>query len=470
MTIQNTFGVLTRLKTHAGDVSYYRLAGLAGTRRRFRVCRFRSRSFENLLRACDGRAVTKEDVLALARWRPKSVEREIGFTPARVVLQDFTGVPCVVDLAAMRAVMKRAGNDPKRINPIVAVDLVIDHSVQVDSFGTPDSFARNVQLEFSRNRERYAFLRWAQRSFENFSVVPPGTGIVHQVNLEYLAKVVQTAKKDGEVLAFPDTLVGTDSHTTMINGLGVLGWGVGGIEAEACMLGLLMYMLIPEVVGFKLSYCLPEGTTATDLVFTVTEICARKAWSANSSNSTAGLSSLGLPDRATIANMAPEYGATMGFFPVDDETLRYLRLTGTRRAAHRSCRTIHQRAGPVRRDGMADPIFTETMEFDLSKLEPSIAGPRRPQDRVTLPRRRNRLMMRFTDIKAPPGRRSADFVKRPQRKFVGRIHRHCGHHQLHQHIQPIGPHRRGILAKKAREKGLTVNIMSKQASRRDPGW
>ncbi|MGH7792191.1 MAG: aconitase family protein, partial [Thermodesulfobacteriota bacterium] len=285
---------------------------------------------ENILRHCDGRLATEEDVIALAKWNPKKLDpKEIPYMPARVILQDFTGVPCVVDLAAMRSAVQLMGRDTTRINPIVPVDLVIDHSVQVDFFRSSNAFEKNVEIEFERNRERYAFLRWAQKSFDKFSVVPPGTGIVHQVNLEYLASVVQSNEMNGETVAYPDTLVGTDSHTTMINGLSVLGWGVGGIEAEACMLGQPLYMLIPEVVGFKLYGELPDGATATDLVLTVTQILRKKGVVEKFVEFFGpGLSHLGLADRATVSNMSPEYGATMGFFPVDAETLAYLRGTG----------------------------------------------------------------------------------------------------------------------------------------------
>ena len=284
---------------------------------------------EAAVRQYDGKAITAEHVRMLARWADERVKKEVPFKPARIVLQDFTGVPAVVDLAALRSAMARVGGDPKRINPLVPVDLVIDHSVMVDRFGTPDALEYNMNVEFERNEERYRLLRWAQEAFDNFRVVPPATGIIHQVNLEYLAKVAMTKEQNGETQVFPDSLVGTDSHTTMINGLGVVGWGVGGIEAEAGMLGQPLYFVMPEVVGFKLTGQLPDGATATDLALTVTEMLRKKGVVGKFVEFYGpGLKHMSLADRATVANMAPEYGATMGFFPVDEETLNYLRLTG----------------------------------------------------------------------------------------------------------------------------------------------
>jgi aconitate hydratase len=341
---------------------------------------------ENLLRNEDGRSVTKDDIAALAAWDPKATpEREVQFRPARVLLQDFTGVPCVVDLAAMRDAIAALGGDPRRINPLQQSDLVIDHSVQVDQFGSPGAFAFNAQLEFQRNRERYEFLRWGQDAFDNFSVVPPDTGIVHQVNLEYLASVVFEKQEGGRTLAYPDTLVGTDSHTTMINGLGVLGWGVGGIEAEAAMLGQPMPMLMPEVIGVELTGQLREGATATDLVLTVTEMLRAKGVVGKFVEYYgSGISSLPLPDRATIANMAPEYGATMGFFPCDAETLAFLRFTGRPEPLVALVEAYTKEQGLFRTDDMAEPLFSDTVHLDLGDVVPSIAGPKRPQDRVPL--------------------------------------------------------------------------------------
>ncbi len=341
---------------------------------------------ENLLRQEDGRFVRPADIEALAEWQPVAKTRaEIAFMPARVLLQDFTGVPAVADLAAMRDAIARMGGDAKKINPLLPAELVIDHSVQVDKFGSDMAFAFNAELEFQRNVERYEFLRWGQKALQNFKVVPPDTGIVHQVNLEYLARVVCDVSPDGRAVAYPDSLVGTDSHTTMVNGLGVLGWGVGGIEAEAAMLGQPLSMLMPDVVGFKLHGRLPEGATATDLVLTVTEMLRKKGVvGAFVEFYGTGLSSLTLPDRATIANMAPEYGATMGFFPVDAETLSYLRFTGRSPERLALVEAYSKLQGLFRTDETPDPMYTDRLELDLGKVEPTLAGPKRPQDRVPL--------------------------------------------------------------------------------------
>ena len=341
---------------------------------------------ENLLRHEDGRTVHVDDIKAIGAWlKTKTSDREIAYRPARVLMQDFTGVPAVVDLAAMRDALKELGSDPTKINPLAQVDLVIDHSVAVDAFGTPKAFKQNVELEIQRNRERYEFLRWGQSAFNNFRVVPPGTGICHQVNLEYLAQTVWTSSSGNREIAYPDTLVGTDSHTTMINGLAVLGWGVGGIEAEAAMLGQPISMVIPETVGFKLTGRLQEGTTATDLVLTVTQMLRKKGVVGKFVEFFGpGLADLPLADRATIANMAPEYGATCGFFPVDNETLNYLRLTGRSKDRVALVEAYAKAQGLWRNDSGPDPIFTDTLELDISTVEPSLAGPKRPQDRVAL--------------------------------------------------------------------------------------
>ncbi|HSJ15367.1 MAG TPA: aconitate hydratase AcnA [Longimicrobiales bacterium] len=340
---------------------------------------------ENLLRFA-GRFATDDDIAALAQWDARArPSQEINFTPARVLMQDFTGVPAVVDLAAMRAAMQRMGGDPTRINPLQPAELVIDHSVQVDEFGTRMAFANNVEREYERNRERYAFLRWGQQAFRNFRVVPPGTGIVHQVNLEYLARVVFGEDPEGRAVAFPDTLVGTDSHTTMVNGLGVLGWGVGGIEAEAAMLGQPVSMLIPQVIGFKLTGELPEGATATDLVLTVTEMLRKKGVVGKFVEFYgAGLSTLPLADRATIGNMSPEYGATCGIFPIDSLTLDYLEFTGRTPEQVRLVEAYAKEQGLFRTDESPEPDFSDTLTLDLSEVEPSLAGPHRPQDRIRL--------------------------------------------------------------------------------------
>ncbi|MGH8179078.1 MAG: aconitate hydratase AcnA [Steroidobacter sp.] len=341
---------------------------------------------ENMLRFEDGVDVTRDDIEALLNWNPKAApDYEISFTPSRVIMQDFTGVPAVVDLAAMREAMIKLGGNPDEINPLSPAELVIDHSVQVDAYGTADALAKNNAIEFGRNLERYAFLRWGQTAFRNFKVVPPNTGIVHQVNIEHLARVVFDVEKDGVRWAYPDTLVGTDSHTTMVNGLGVLGWGVGGIEAEAAMLGQPVTMLIPQVIGFKLSGNLPAGTTATDLVLTVTEMLRKKGVVDKFVEFFGdGLANLPLADRATIANMSPEFGSTCGIFPVDNETLRYLELTGRNPDHIAMVKAYAQHQGMWRENGQPQADYTDVLELDLGTVEPSLAGPKRPQDRVPL--------------------------------------------------------------------------------------
>ena len=341
---------------------------------------------ENLLRLEDNHHVSKVDIETLANRDLKvKLEREIAFMPARVLTQDLTGVPAIVDLAVMREAMKRLGGDPKKINPLAPCDLVIDHSVQVDQFGSSLAFEANSKIEFERNVERYAFLRWGQKAFSNFTVVPPDTGICHQVNLEYLGQVVFRAKQNGSTIAYPDTVVGMDSHTPMINGLGVVGWGVGGIEAEAALLGQPIILLIPDVIGFKLHGRLPEGATSTDLVLTVTQMLRKKGVVEKFVEFYgSGLSALSVADRATIGNMSPEYGATIGFFPVDDETLRYLRLTGRDPELIKLVEAYAKEQGMFRTDASPDPVFTDTLELNLATVEPSLAGPRRPQDRVPL--------------------------------------------------------------------------------------
>jgi aconitate hydratase len=357
---------------------------------------------ENLLRHEDGKAVDADAVKALAGWKAKHVEeREISFLPARVLLQDFTGVPCVVDLAAMRDAMKSMGGDPKKINPLFPAELVIDHSVQVDFFGSPDALRKNAEIEFARNQERYAFLRWGQSAFANFKVVPPDTGIVHQVNLEYLARVVFDGVEGGTPTAYPDTLVGTDSHTTMVNGLGVLGWGVGGIEAEAAMLGQPIPLLIPEVVGFKLVGTLAEGATATDLVLTVTQMLRKKGVVGKFVEFCGdGLASLSLADRATLANMAPEYGATCGVFPIDEETLGYLRFTGRSPERVALVEAYAKAQGMFRTKASVDPDYSDALELDLATVEPSLAGPRRPHDRLPLRRSKQVWLDVLPELKA----------------------------------------------------------------------
>jgi aconitate hydratase len=384
MSTSNPFGSLATLQTSSGPVKYHRLARLTemGVGHLDRLPFSIKVMLESLLRNTDGFMVSEADVKRLATYNAKAPGTdEVPFKVARVILQDFTGVPCVVDLAAMRAAVKRAGGNPQKINPLVPVDLVIDHSVQVDEYGTKFALLNNAKREFERNRERYEFLKWGQKAFNKFGVVPPATGIVHQVNLEHLAKVVWV--EDG--MAYPDTLVGTDSHTTMINGLGVVGWGVGGIEAEACMLGQPIYLVTPEVVGFRLYGKLPEGATATDLVLTVTQQLRKHGVVEKFVEFYGeGLSTMSVADRATIANMAPEYGATMGFFPVDQQTLTYLRLTGRSDAQIDLVERYCKEQGLWRQDTVV-PTFTQTLELDLGTVKPSLAGPSRPQDRLELP-------------------------------------------------------------------------------------
>jgi aconitate hydratase len=385
----DAFGARSTLDTGFGRAAIYRLDALekAGVAPGLGRLPFSIKVLlEAVLRGVDGELVTADDVKRLGAWNAAApLDVELPFMPARVILQDFTGVPAVVDLASMRAAVERLGADPKRINPLVPVDLVVDHSVQVDVFGSPDALRKNAEIEFARNRERYEFLRWGQRAFRNFRVVPPATGIVHQVNLEYLAKGVLLKSEGGESVAMPDTLVGTDSHTTMINGLGVLGWGVGGIEAEAAMLGQPLYMVTPQVVGFRLSGRLREGTTATDLVLTVTQMLRKKGVVEKFVEFYGpGLAGMSLADRATIANMAPEYGATCGFFPVDDETLAYLRRTGRSPAEIELVERYAKEQGLFRTKATPDPVFSDTLELDLQTVEPSLAGPKRPHDRVAL--------------------------------------------------------------------------------------
>ncbi|MFC1878831.1 aconitate hydratase AcnA [Chloroflexota bacterium] len=385
---QNFFQARDIMQTSYGDYSIYRLSKLEeqGLTQLARLPFSIRVMLESVLRQCNEKEITRQDVINLAGWKPKAAERPaLPYRPARVVMQDFTGVPAVVDLAAMRSAMARLGGDPKKINPLVPVDLVIDHSVQVDFFASPDALKRNAELEFQRNRERYEFLHWGQKAFDNFRVVPPATGIVHQVNLEYLASVVQSSQQDGQRIAYPDTLVGTDSHTTMINGLGVVGWGVGGIEAEAAILGQPIDLVTPDVIGFKLLGKLREGVTATDMTLTVVQMLRQKGVVAKFVEFYGpGLSQMSLPDRAMIANMAPEYGATMGFFPVDDETLRYLRFTGRSDELVELVERYNKEQGIFRSENTPDPEYTDTLELDLNTVEPSLAGPKRPQDRILL--------------------------------------------------------------------------------------
>ncbi len=384
----NPFGARSVISTTQGDLQIYKLSAVsqAGVGDVGRLPFSIKVLLESALRNVDGTTVKEDDVQTIAAWDAKNQSpREVPFLPARVLMQDFTGVPAVVDLAAMRDAMVKLGGDPERINPLVPVDLVIDHSVQVDAYGSNAALGINMEREFDRNRERYQFLRWGQKAFEGLRVVPPATGIVHQVNLEYLASVVGTREVDGSRVAFPDSLVGTDSHTTMINGIGVVGWGVGGIEAEAVMLGQPVYMLLPEVIGFRLIGRLPEGTTATDLVLTITEMLRKKGVVGKFVEFFgSGVNEMSLPDRATVANMSPEYGATMGFFPVDGETLSFLRRTARSEELVDIVERYTKEQGLFRTDDTPDPEFTDTLTLDLGQVEPSLAGPKRPQDRIGL--------------------------------------------------------------------------------------
>lgn len=387
MANQDQYSVRSSLEVGGKSYAYYRLQGLEdqGLGEISKLPFSIKVLLEGAVRQFDGRAITKEHVKQLADWAVNRDDKEIPFIPSRIVLQDLTGVPVVVDLAAMRETVKKAGGDPKKINPLVPVDLVIDHSVMVDAFGSPDALEINQRIEFERNAERYRFFRWAQTAFDNFRAVPPDTGIVHQVNLEYLASVAATKTVDGETFVFPDSLVGTDSHTTMINGLGIVGWGVGGIEAEAGMLGQPLYFVTPEVIGFKLTGSLAEGATATDLALTITQLLRKKGVVGKFVEFFgSGLSNISLPDRATVANMAPEYGATVGFFPVDTTTLEFLRATGRTEEQIELVEAYYKAQGMFRTDATPDPTFTEVVELDLATVVPSLAGPKRPQDRIEL--------------------------------------------------------------------------------------
>ena len=406
--MNNTFDARTEINVGETRYEIFSVARLAGKHAVDRLPYAQKILLENLLRHEDGVNVTIDDIEALANWDAKAkTSQEIAFTPARVLMQDFTGVPAVVDLAAMRDAMQALGGDPARINPLSPAELVIDHSVQVDVFGSANAASENARIEFDRNKERYSFLRWGQNAFSNFSVVPPDTGIVHQVNLEYLARTVFSAAKDGKMSAYPDTVVGTDSHTTMINGLGVLGWGVGGIEAEAAMLGQPITMLIPEVVGFRLAGNLPEGATATDLVLRVVEMLREKGVVGKFVEFYGpGLDRLPLADRATLANMAPEYGATCGMFPIDAETVRYLKLSGRSAGQIALVESYAKSTGLWRDAASPDAVYSDTLELDMASVEPSLAGPKRPQDRIELKRAKTsfrQLLVEATSNRAGGG-------------------------------------------------------------------
>ncbi len=462
---KNPFGALSEFDTGNGKARFYSLNALEkqGIGSIGRLPFSIKIMLEQALRQCDGFAITQADVIRLAQWNAADVKPdELPFKPARVILQDYSGIPCLVDLAAMRSAVARMGGDPKKINPIVPVDMVIDHSVQVDYFGTPDALRLNIAKEFERNIERYQFSRWGQKAFKNFSVVPPGSGIVHQVNLEYLARVVWL--KDG--VAFPDTLVGTDSHTTMINGLGVVGWGVGGIEAEAVMLGQPLYIVTPEVIGFKLYGALREGVTATDLTLTVVQMLRKKGVVEKFVEFYgAGLSNITLADRATIANMAPEYGATMGYFPIDAGSIDYLRRTGRSEALCQLVERYAKEQGIYRTDDTPDPHFTDMLELDLGSVEPSLAGPKRPQDRVPL----TRMKESFRAALTAPTKDRGFGLKEDDLARSARV-RYDGHEETLRHgaiviaaitsctntSNPSVMLGAGLLARKAVEKGLRV--------------
>jgi len=462
--INNKLNALSTLKIPSGDVKYYSLKTIENEHSTdFSRLPVSIRILlENVIRNYDGTVVNDNHVKALANWNPNNKEsQEIPYNPARVILQDFTGVPCVVDLAAMRSVVNKLGGDPNKINPVVPVDLVIDHSVQVDYFRSEKAFTMNVEREYERNGERYAFLRWAQKAFDNFRVVPPGTGIVHQVNLERLASVVSSREQAGEIIAFPDTLVGTDSHTTMINALSVLGWGVGGIEAEACMLGRPLYMLVPDVIGFNLHGELGQGVTATDLVLTVTEMLRKKGVVGKFVEFYGqGLSQLALSDKATIANMAPEYGATMGFFPVDIETLRYLEITGRDKSTVELVEAYTKEQGIFRTDDTPNPVYTDTLELDISTVEPSMAGPSRPQDRVSLKELKNS----FENVLKEKSGNGADLDKKAYVQLNGHSSEMANGSVAIAAItsctntsNPSVMVASGLVARKAVQKGLTVD-------------
>ena len=458
----NSFNAKTTLSVNGKQYTYYSLPEAAKQLGDVSRLPFSLKVLlENLLRYEDNRTVTAEHVQAIAQWLDtQSSNQEIAYRPARVLMQDFTGVPAVVDLAAMRDAIVNLHGDPEKINPLSPVDLVIDHSVMVDSFGSAESFGDNVKREFERNGERYAFLRWGQSAFDNFRVVPPGTGICHQVNLEYLAQTVWTKEENGETIAYPDTLVGTDSHTTMINGLAVLGWGVGGIEAEAAMLGQPISMLIPEVVGFKLTGRLPQGATATDLVLTVVEMLRKKGVVSKFVEFYGdGLSHLTLADRATISNMAPEYGATCGFFPIDSETLNFLEFSGRDSERVALVEAYAKAQGLWRDDDTPDPIFTDTLELDLATVEPSLAGPKRPQDRVLLAHLAEQFMTSdfpsFSGLESYGDKRSVPVAGTNYELTDGAVAM-AAITSCTNTSNPSVMVGAGLVARKARQKGLTV--------------
>ncbi|MGI8961021.1 MAG: aconitate hydratase AcnA [Bryobacteraceae bacterium] len=455
MASKNSYGAASSLRVNNNEYQIFRLEALetAGIAKVRRLPYSIKVLLENLLRFEDERTVKSSDIEYIAKWDAKANSQEINFRPARILLQDFTGVPCVVDLAAMRDALKKLGANPALANPLIPADLVIDHSVQVDAFGSAAAFQQNALLEFSRNQERYAFLRWGQKAFENFRVVPPDTGIVHQVNLEYLASVVFSGTVQGVLQAYPDTLMGTDSHTTMINGVGVVGWGVGGIEAEACMLGQPISMLLPQVVGFKLTGKLQEGATATDLVLTVTQMLRKKGVVGKFVEFYGpGVSALSLADRATISNMAPEYGATIGFFPIDQVTLNYLRLTNRAAEQINLVEAYSKEQGLFLTAESDDPAYSDALSLDLSKVCPSLAGPKRPQDRIDLPAVKENFLSSLGG-----SQRTADFrVDGHKEKIRDGAVVIAAITSCTNTSNPSVMVAAGLLAKKAVEKGLTT--------------
>ena len=463
------FGTRASFDTGNGTAHFYRLQKLEhdGLGPISRLPFSMKVLLESVLRQCDGDVVTQDDVANLAAWSassPKSVE--MPFKPARVIMQDLTGVPAVIDLAAMRSAMARMGGDPQKINPVVPVDLVIDHSLQVDAFGSATALSHNTKMEFDRNRERYGFLRWGQQAFDNFRVIPPASGIVHQVNLEYIANGVQTCAEDGDIVVFPDSVIGTDSHTPMINGLGIVGWGVGGIEAEAVMLGQPLYMLTPEVIGFRLTGQLREGVTATDLTLTITQMLRHKGVVGKFVEYCGpGLGSMSLPERATIANMAPDYGATMGFFPMDEESMRYLRQTGRPRPLVTMVERYAREQGLFWTRATPEPVFTDILELDLGTVEPSLAGPKRPQDRIPLARMKQAFSQ---SLQAPLEQRgyalSGEALRRRLTVSTNSSNREIGHGTVviaaitscTNTSNPSVMLAAGLLARKAVKRGLQV--------------
>ena len=467
MASQDSFGAKSTLDVDGKSYEIFRLDKVVGDGLDVDSLPFSLKVLlENLLRTEDGADITADDIKALAGWDENAEpDKEIQFTPARVIMQDFTGVPCVVDLATMREAMAELGGDATKINPLAPAEMVIDHSVIADVFGTPEAFERNVEIEYERNRERYQFLRWGQGAFDDFKVVPPGTGIVHQVNIEHLARTVFTREVDGELQAYPDTCVGTDSHTTMVNGIGVVGWGVGGIEAEAAMLGQPVSMLIPRVVGFKLNGDLPEGATATDLVLTITEMLRKHGVVGKFVEFYGpGVSALPLANRATIGNMSPEFGSTIAVFPIDQQTVDYLRLTGRSEEQLALVETYAKEQG-LWHDPDAEPRYSEKLELDVSTVVPSLAGPKRPQDRVEVTKAKEGFRDRPRRLHRRPGRDGHRQPRRPGVRDRPRRGHDRGDHVVHQHLQPERDDRRGAARQERRRQGPVPQAVGQDHAR-----